>query len=156
MINRILAVEKYVIMKKILFIVLTVLVFTGCSKEEKIEKNLWKKGGEWNVSSWTSWNDGTKTEHIGADVLSVSFSFNKDNEVTVVINGESGDTYTYKMKYYNTENQLKLIDIIDSETGEIEYPSIFYSMEWKKDYLDLRTTGGFTGGDTETLILNKN
>ncbi len=143
-------------MKKILFIVLTVLVFTGCSKEEKIEKNLWKKGGEWNVSSWTSWNDGTKTEHIGADVLSVSFSFNKDNEATVVINGESGDTYTYKMKYYNTENQLKLIDIIDSETGEIEYPSIFYSMEWKKDYLDLRTTGGFTGGDTETLILNKN
>lgn len=156
MINRILAVEKYVIMKKILFIVLTVLVFTGCSKEEKIEKNLWKKGGEWNVSSWTSWNDGTKTEHIGADVLSVSFSFNKDNEATVVINGDSGDTYTYKMKYYNTENQLKLIDIIDSETGEIEYPSIFYSMEWKKDYLDLRTTGGFTGGDTETLILNKN
>lgn len=143
-------------MKKILFIVLTVLVFTGCSKEEKIEKNLWKKGGEWNVSSWTSWNDGTKTEHIGADVLSVSFSFNKDNEATVVINGDSGDTYTYKMKYYNTENQLKLIDIIDSETGEIEYPSIFYSMEWKKDYLDLRTTGGFTGGDTETLILNKN
>lgn len=156
MINRILAVEKYVIMKKILFIVLTVLVFTGCSKEEKIEKNLWKKGGEWNVSSWTSWNDGTKTEHIGADVLSVSFSFNKDNEATVVINGESGDTYTYKMKCYNTENQLKLIDIIDSETGEIEYPSIFYSMEWKKDYLDLRTTGGFAGGDTETLILNKN
>lgn len=142
-------------MKKILFIVLTVLVFTGCNKEEKIEKNLWKKGGEWNVSSWTSWSDGIKMEHIGTDVLSVSFSFNKDNEAIVVINGGPEDTYTYKMKYYNTENQLKLIDVIDTETGELEYPSIYYSMEWKKDYLDIRTTGGFSGGDTETLILQK-
>ncbi|MBN9294480.1 MAG: membrane lipoprotein lipid attachment site-containing protein [Flavobacteriia bacterium] len=142
-------------MKKILFIVVAVIVFAGCSKEEKIEKNLWKKGGEWGVSSWTSWSDGTKTEHIGADVQSASFSFNKDNEATVVINGGSGDTYTYKMKYYNTESQLKLIDVIDSEAGEIEYPSIFYSMEWKKNNLDIRATGGFAGGDTETLILKK-
>lgn len=142
-------------MKKILFILLAVLVFTGCSKEEKITKNLWKKGGEWTVSSWKSWNNGTETELIGADVQSASFSFNKDNEAIVVINGGSGDTYTYKMKYYNTESQLKLIDIIDSETGENEYPSIYYSMEWKKNNLDIRTTSGFAGGDTETLILKK-
>lgn len=142
-------------MKKTLVVLLTVWVFIGCIKEEQIEKNLWKKGGEWNVSSWTSWSDGTKTEHIGTDVRSVSFSFNKDNDATVVIHGESEDIYTYKMKYYNTESQLKLIDIIDSETGGMKYQSIFYSMEWKKDYLDIRTTGGFADDDTETLILQK-
>lgn len=148
-------IEKHIIMKKILVILLAIVVFTGCNKEEQIEKKLWKKGGEWEVSSWTSWSDGTKTEHIGTDVLSVLFSFNEANEATVVINGDSGDAYTYKMKYYNTESELKLIDVIDSQTGEMEYPSIFYSMEWKKNNLDLRTTGGFAGGDTETLILQK-
>ena len=97
-------VEKHVIMKKILVILLAIVVFTGCNKEEQIEKNLWKKGGEWEVSSWTSWSDGTKTEHIGTDVLSVLFSFNEANEATVVINGGSGDAYTYKMKYYNSKS----------------------------------------------------
>lgn len=86
---------------------------------------------------------------------SAIFTFNENKEATVVINGAQGDTETYKMKYYNTEGELKLIDVIDTETGQTEYPSIFYYIAWKKDNLDIKTTGGFAGGNTETLILKK-
>ncbi|MCE3296964.1 MAG: hypothetical protein K0R65_2678 [Crocinitomicaceae bacterium] len=142
-------------MKKILFVLFAVIMITACKKETKIEKNLWKKGGEWSVTSWKSWNDGIEAEHIGTDVQSAVFTFNKEKEAIVVINGDAGDIYTYKMKYENTESQLKLTNVIDQETGEVDYPSIVYYLMWEKDKLDLKSTNGFSGGDTETLILKK-
>ena len=41
-------------MKKINFLALSIvftglLVLTSCKKETRIEKNLWKNGGEWNI-----------------------------------------------------------------------------------------------------------
>ncbi|MGV3631722.1 MAG: membrane lipoprotein lipid attachment site-containing protein [Bacteroidota bacterium] len=142
-------------MKKILFVLFTVTMLTACKKEVKIEKNLWKKGGEWNVTSWKSWDDGIETEHIGMDVQSAVFTFNKDKEATVVINGDAGDIYTYKMKYENTESELKLTSVTDQETGQVDYSSIVYYIMWEKDNLDLKSTGGFSDGDTETIILKK-
>lgn len=141
-------------MKKILFVLFAVMSLVACKKETKIEKNLWKKGGEWNVTSWKSSDNGDETEGIGADFQSAVFTFNKDKEATVVINGSAGDVYIYKMKYENTESELKLTNVIDQETGQVEYSSIIYYISWEKDQLDIKSTNGFTG-ESETLILKK-
>ena len=141
-------------MKKILFVLFAAVMLAACKKEVKIEKNLWKNGGEWSVTSWKSSENGTETEHIGADFQTAVFAFNKDKEATAVINGNAGDVYIYKMKYENTESELKLSNVIDQETGQVEYSSIVYYLTWEKDKMDLKTTNGFTG-ENETLIVKK-
>jgi|TARA_R110000737_G_scaffold17480_1_gene35181 hypothetical protein len=43
-----------------LFSLLIVFVLVSCSKEKKIERSLYKKGGEWNINSqkFEIYNDG--------------------------------------------------------------------------------------------------
>jgi hypothetical protein len=147
-------------MKKINFLALSIvftglLALTSCKKETRIEKNLWKNGGEWNVTSWKGTIDGTQSEYVGADIQSAVFTFTKEKEVTLVITGDAGDIYTYKMKYDNTESQLTFTNVTDQATGLIDFPSMINYIMWEKDLLDLKTTTGFTGADTETLILKK-
>lgn len=50
-------------MKKLLFILFTILIFSSCRKEEEIiEKNLWNRKGEWVITSFES----TRTSDINS------------------------------------------------------------------------------------------
>lgn len=142
-------------MKKILVVLFIMATLSACKDEVKIERNLWKNGGEWHVSSWRIWSNGMESELIGADVKSVVFTFNKDKEAIIVINGDAGDVYTYEAQYENSDSQLIFTNLTDQATGTVDYPSMTYYLMWEKDLMDLKTTNGFAGGDTETLILEK-
>ena len=85
-------------MKKVLFVLFAMSMLTACKKETKVEKNLWKKRGEWIVTSWTTWNDGVETELMGTDIQSVVFTFQKEKDAIVTITGSSGDSYS---QFYN-------------------------------------------------------
>lgn len=141
-------------MRRVLVVLFAVTMLTACKKEVKIEKNLWKNGGEWNVTSWKSPNGGEITEGIGADMKSVVFTFNKDKSATVVAEASAGDIYIHKMQYENTEKELKFTNGIDQATGEITYPTMVFSMTWEKDKLNLKSASGLSG-ESETLLLEK-
>lgn len=142
---------------KYFFLLFIVITFSSCigSEELKIEKKLWENGGEWDVFSWKSSNDGVITELMGADISSSYFIFKKEKEAIFIINGDSGDTYTYTMNYEYADGRLILMDVIDVVSGNIEYMSMIYYLTSEKDYLDIRTVNGFAGGVTETMILKK-
>lgn len=142
-------------MRRVLVVLFAVMTLTACKKEVTIEKNLWKDGGEWNATSWKSPYNGTLIEGIGPenDFQSVVFRFNKDKNVTLVIEAE-GDVLIYKMQYENTETELKFTNVIDQATDEIIYPTLVFSMTWEKDKLELKSASGFSG-ESETLLLEK-
>jgi hypothetical protein len=65
-------------------IVLITIIFTGCSKEKRIERTLFKRGGEWNIVSAT-WEKEGYTDTGWAVISGTNndvgiFSFDKDKE----------------------------------------------------------------------------
>lgn len=130
-----------------------VLVLTSCSKETKIERNLWKKGGEWNIEKY----DYSSTSTNGSNNISINLkdcgnvTFNKDGsgEFTASF---FGTTETDAMTYTNTEDQLTLT--VDGSTTT-------YDMSWEKDNITLTNqesstdSGGNTTTETESYILKK-
>ncbi len=130
-----------------------VLAFTSCSKETKIERNLWKKGGEWNIEKY----DYTSTSTNGSNNITINLedcgnvTFDKDGsgEVTVSF---FGSTDTDDMTYSNTEDQLTLT--VDGNTT-------IYDMTWEKNNITITNqesstdSGGNTVTETESYILKK-
>ncbi|NBR15591.1 MAG: hypothetical protein EBQ94_03230 [Flavobacteriales bacterium] len=131
-------------MKKINFLALSI-VFTGlitlssCSKEKKIEKNLWKKGGEWNIESFnvkqTSTYASDNFEESYANVGTYTFNENGTGTVKLIID-EFIETSSFT--YTNTENQLMIT--IDNETQ-------YYNLiEWEKDNMKIVYAENFYEG----------
>ena len=147
-------------MKKINFLALGIvfiglITLSSCSKETRIEKNLWKKGGEWNIESRT----GKQTS---------IFAFNNFDETQVNIG-----TYTFNENgtgIYKNNNALESLDFTYSNTENkltivMENVSRAYEIvEWKKNNLKISysynfyegaANGDSTGKFTETIILKK-
>jgi len=59
-------------MKKVLLILSIFTLFVACAKENKIERNLWKKGSEWNIESW--------------EITHINDQFPEQNYTEVVLN----------------------------------------------------------------------
>ena len=127
------------------------VLLTSCSKEVKIERNLWKKGGEWNIESYdysSVTTNSSNTININVENCG-TMTFNKEGGGSYVINiiGSESGTLTYS----NTADQLTLT--IDGSTST-------YDMTWEKDNITLTeatstTANGQTTTETETYVLKK-
>jgi hypothetical protein len=131
-------------MKKINFLALSIvfiglITLSSCSKETKIEKNLWKKGGEWNIESFnvkqTSTYASDNFEESYANVGTYTFNENGTGTVKLIID-EFIETSAFT--YTNTENQLMIT--IDNETQ-------YYNLiEWEKDNMKIVYAENFYEG----------
>jgi len=114
-------------MKRLLFILLALLLFSACKKEKKIERNLWNNGGKWDIvkyekivtSSKPSNNKNEVTDNYGI------FQFNKVGSGWIISSDEY-DAYIENFNYTNTENELSL-SYYETEGTET------YDLDWKKN-----------------------
>lgn len=117
----------------LLFIGMTTLV--GCSKEDKINKNLWKNGGEWNVEEYkNNWLFSGSTSNSETLYDFGTFTFEKDGTGKRVIM-DGGQTYTNLFTYTNTATEL----VITYKEGPIASAGYRekYTMTWEKDKIEL-------------------
>lgn len=126
----------------VLFTGMTALV--GCKKEFKIEKNLWKKGGKWSISTWSNdYNFGGGSQTY-KDVYSSAgtYKFNKDGSGTFSITMD-GDNYTNSYVYSNTTTELSITygngNFFDNGTTHN------YVLDWEKDKIKLTYMTDFNG-----------
>jgi hypothetical protein len=143
--------------KKINFLGLGLLfvgasLLNSCSKENKINKNLWKNGGEWNivtlVSKQTSSNPINTFNESFSNVGTFKFNENGSGSVSVTLDGETqSETFTYM----NTEDKLTLV---------INNESRIFNLVWEKNEMEMTIVESYNSlGDsnvyTEIYTLKK-
>ena len=149
-------------MKKINFLALGIvfiglITLSSCSKESRIEKNLWKNGGEWNIELYSAKQTSTYTmdnfDESYANFGTLTFNENGSGVYNFIVDNEiiSG-AFTHS----NTENKLNMT--LDGET------KVYDIVEWKKNNIKISYTENFyegvngnvgTGTYVETLSLKK-
>lgn len=113
-------------MKNILLLVVLVITFSACKKEDRIEKNLWKGDGGWKIeqlfASETSSNNSSSDYNFAA-VNAGTFTFKKDGsgQLLLTIDGEAEIAF---FNYIVSETTLTLI--YDGEP-------VLFQMDWKKN-----------------------
>ena len=147
-------------MKKFNFLALSIvfiglITLSSCSKETKIEKNLWKKGGEWNVESFSAKQTSTfAPDNFDETLVNIgTYTFNENG---TGIYKNIGELEPLSFTYSNTENKLSFTIGADSQVYDI--------VEWKKDNIKFSYTENFydgvdgnvgTGTYTEIITLKK-
>lgn len=131
-------------MKNIFLLFLLVLIAGACKKEKKIEKNLWKNGGEWEIKTFeesyytvpSSQNDGAFTIHNGGTIhfkKDGSGKFNYSDELAEYLEDIFyEEQINANFDYYFTEEAIYFI--FDNVEG------IHYDFEWEKDKITLKIT----------------
>ena len=143
-------------MKKNLILLLLVLVSFGCKKENQIENNLWKKGGEWTIVTWHVKSTST---YFPQDNYSETMQnpgtmkFNKDGSGSLTLK-DGSSAYTESFTYQNTESTLTIFD----EDGD----GTIFDLDWKKNKMTLSSyeedtyfTGDGTGGQVTVHYTEK-
>jgi hypothetical protein len=127
------------------------ITLSSCSKETRIEKNLWKKGGKWNIESQTAKQTSTiASDNFDETLVNVgTYTFYEDGTGSYKNNVElQPSAFTYS----NTENKLTIV------MGN--YSRVYDIVEWKKNNLKISCLYNFylggTGTYTETITLKKN
>jgi hypothetical protein len=147
-------------MKTINFLALSIvfiglITLSSCKKEVRIEKNLWKKGGEWNVESFSAKQTSTFAPD-NFDETQVNIGTYTFNENGTGIYKNIGELESLDFTYSNTENKLSFTIGTDSQVYDI--------VEWKKDNIKFSYTENFydgvdgnvgTGTYTEIITLKK-
>lgn len=140
----------------LLMIVAVMFMAVSCSKDERIEKNLYKKGGDWKITTYLL-QTGSLNPSVN-DYQSISmtdcgkFHFSEDGTGVATFN-INGGTQSASFKYSNNDKELTVI----YENGT----SQTYNLDWSKnkmtiDYNDSTTdSDGYTNWDTETVVLTK-
>lgn len=121
-------------MKKIVFILFAVIALTACKKEVKIEKNLWKKDGVWNIDTYDSKTTSTYFEADNNEYYyqnAGTIQFKKDGTGSFNFQGE-----VTPMTYSNTEKTLTII-FKDESGNPQDDETLTFDMEWKKNKIDL-------------------
>ena len=147
-------------MKKINFLALGIvfiglITLSSCSKDTRIEKNLWKKGGEWNVESFNFKQTSTfAPDNFDETQVNIgTYTFN-ENGTGIYKNNNALEPLSFT--YSNTENKLSFTIDTDSQVYDI--------VEWKKDNIKFAYTENFydgvdgnvgTGTYTEIITLKK-
>jgi len=131
----------------LLFIGMTALF--GCKKEDKIAKNLWKKGGEWNIEKFqNNYSFGSGSNSVVLNDAG-TYEFDKDGSGKVTLN-EGNQTYTNLFTYENTDNSLSLTfkegQLYTAGTKEK------YTLDWEKDKVNLYSYVSDANGYDEYLI----
>jgi len=106
---------------------------SGCKKETRIERNLWKKGGEWNIETFYSESegidsDGSHYHDFNTEHNAGTLTFKKDGSGMQRYTDGNIESFTYS----NTEKILVIKYDYDSYVHDIT--------EWKKGRLTLSTT----------------
>jgi hypothetical protein len=147
-------------MKTINFLALSIvfiglITLSSCSKETRIEKNLWKNGGEWNIESYSTKQTSTFSpdNYDYTQVNIGTHTFNENGTGSYIINGQlEPGSFTYS----NTENKLTYTFGNESRTYDI--------VEWKRNNIKYSYTENFydgvdgnvgTGTYTEVITLKK-
>lgn len=145
-------------MKKIKFVLISLIVvgatlLSSCKKEARIEKNLWNKGGEWNVESiYAKQVSSDPSDNFEETVFNYgTYTFNKDGSGRYTITVD-GDFEEGSFTYSNTEEKITFI--ISNQA------LIFDILEWEKGKMTISITDNFTSNGnavtyTETLNLRK-
>lgn len=145
-------------MKRFKFLLFGLLVagtafVSSCKKENKIEKNLWKKGGEWNIESLVANQTSTNPADNFNETINNygTFTFKKDGSGNYTITVD-GDVETGTFTYSNTKDQLTFI--IDNQAR------VFDILEWEKNNMKISITVNYSSdGESvtykETLNLKK-
>jgi len=126
------------------------VALTSCSKEKKIERNLWKGSGEWNIENYDySSSDGSSNITLNLEDCGTVL-FLKDG-TGVLTTTFFGSTETESMTYTNTEDELSVTS--DGSTTT-------YDLDWEKNSIKLNrsetsTSGGTTTTETESYTLKK-
>ena len=142
-------------LKKLVFFsmaILGIVLISSCEKEDRIVKNLWNNGGEWQVNDYSInvvssdplQNYNQNTGGYG------TFYFSENRSGYSVLQGYSGQVTT-QFTYTATEDKLTIL----SSNSKDEY-----DLSWKKDEVDLSITNtyeafGETFTSTEKLKLIK-
>ena len=131
-------------MKKLLFILFLALVATSCKKEKKIERNLWKNGGEWEIKTFEeSYETTPSSEYNYSEVINNggTIQFNKDGTGKMNFSPELADylmdvlydeQFNATFTYYNTQNKIYFI------YEEVE--GLSYNLEWEKNKITMSYT----------------
>ncbi|PWH86190.1 hypothetical protein [Brumimicrobium oceani] len=125
-------------MKKVLFIALASLLFVACSKEKRIEKNLWKKGGEWNIESAqeTYKNQEDPSQNYSETYLNYgTLQFDKDGSGSMTFT-DGNSAYSEKITYTNTETELTIFDSEGAGT--------VFDLDWERNEITLTTSETYT------------
>ncbi|RYM32992.1 hypothetical protein ERX46_13150 [Brumimicrobium glaciale] len=154
-------------MKNLLFILLIAFLALGCKKEKKIEKNLWKQGGEWEIKSFeesyykipASQFDYSSTINNGG-----SIQFNKDGTGKFNYSAELAEylenviyeeQINAEFTYHFTENSIFFI-FTDVEGAafdlEWEKDKMTYSYNESKVHYDLDQNNDTIPGSKETTV----
>ena len=118
--------------QRVVFLGITTLCFIllhSCSKENRIEKNLWNKGGEWNIKTVSFRQTSTNSlDNFNYAVSNAgTFVFQESGSGTITFTS-AGFTEVVAFTYSNTEDNLTLI--IDNEAS-------IYDLDWEKNELEL-------------------
>ncbi|RYM32993.1 hypothetical protein ERX46_13155 [Brumimicrobium glaciale] len=135
-------------MKRLLFILLALFVLFSCSKEKKIERNLWKNGGKWDIvkyeeivtSTWPANEKNEVNENIGI------LQFEKDG-TGWMLDSDGYDAQKLNFKYTNSETEL-ILDFYEFESTRT------YDLDWEENSFTLTQSGTHTytpGGSTEEI-----
>ena len=114
-------------MKKALFILFAALIFVACKKEDRIEKNLWKQGGEWNIETWEESQTSYDYPQVNSSDIKYNvgtFNFNKDGSGSLIIS-DGFNAYTEPFTYKVSKYDLTIFD--DDGVGKV------YKLDWKRN-----------------------
>lgn len=138
-----------------LFVAVVFIGLNSCSKQKKIEKNLYSKGGDWEVTYYYymfgSINPSINTYDSKSYNNCGKMHFSKDGTGTISMKLD-GDSFTESFTYHNTEDKMTIT--YDGFSQE-------YKMKWSKNTITLSyddpstDPDGYTEYDSETWTLSK-
>lgn len=126
---------------KYLVLVLSLFVLAACKKEDRIERNLTNKGGEWHISTYTVKYTTYNPSYPGTEFENYkdcgTFKFENGGQFRSELN-INGNTSFSVGSFAVTSNELILT---------INQTPATYKMTWNKDNLSLERT--MTWSDTQ-------
>jgi hypothetical protein len=139
-------------LKFIPFLMVIFLLATSCSKEKKIEKNLYKKEGKWNITTFT-YSEFENNVLVDKETYGNvgSFVFNK-NKTGIMTTNFDGDVYSEAFTWTNSENEITIISGNDAIIFKIISES---KKSMELEFTDSYSYDGVSYKDVTTLKLDK-
>lgn len=120
------------------------ITFSSCKKEKRIEKNLWKKGGHWNVEYLLLEKPSTDEVFFNCGV----YTFKKDGTGKSILTTNTDviiQDFDYSLLPSGYDGYKLTLISNDSDTAE-------YEVDWVKHKIELRKS---KNDIDETMYLSK-
>jgi hypothetical protein len=119
---------------KSVFLIVVLFLASGCSKEKRIERNLWRNGGEWNIKVFTYQysNDNVNSVNYNSPpqiyLDAGEFVFKKDGSGYITLT-EDNQTETTGFKWLSSVDKITIIPNGGTATD--------YNLVWKKNNITI-------------------